>query len=172
MKSLSLLYVGNALLTIGDCPLLRISLGLPDEECGRKVRFCIEKPSTEPDVFISLLTMSETRELEVEKTAHCWKMRGKIYRHYPIAKGSSIPLVYLESMAWEICSFLQEGKNVHIFCRHGLGRAAMLGVICVLHYHKTPREIISYLRHHSDRYLRNTIQITSIQRYYERYILG
>lgn len=177
MKSLTLLCVGRTLLTIGDCPRLRVPLGLPDEECTRRVRFVFDQSDEigkkeEPDVFVSLLTMEETKELKVEKTAHRWKKIGKVYIHHPIAKGCSIPLEKLKMMAEEVCTLLQEGKNVHIFCRYGLGRAAMLGVICVLHYRKKPQEVLAYLRCHSDLYLRNTAQIASIRRYYECYIRG
>ena len=170
MKSLTLLCVGKTLLTIGDCPRLRVPLGLPDEKCGRRVRFSDLREEEEPDVFISLLTKEETKELKVEKTAYRWKKVGKIYHHHPVAKGCSVPLEDLKMMAEEVCALLQEGKNVHIFCRYGLGRAAMLGVICVLHYRKKPQEVLDYLRCHSDLYLRNTVQLTSIRRYYECYI--
>jgi protein-tyrosine phosphatase len=153
MKSLPLLRVGDALLTIGNCPLLRESLDVYAY-----------------DVFVSLLTWEESKELGVGSMTNRWQRVGKIYYHYPIPKGCTTTIECLKCMAEEICQLLQKGKSVHIFCQHGLGRAAMLGVICAMHYNKKPKELLFHLRRRSDLFLRNATQLTSIRNYYVRCI--
>lgn len=147
MKSLPLLCVGDALLAIGSCPTL-------SEDCN-----CF-------DVIVSLLSIDETKELGILRLAHRWQGEKIRYMHFPVTKGCAPTTEYLKCIAEQICLSLQDGKRVYVFCRYGIGRAAMVGVICGMHYNKKPKEMTTYLRRQCDTFLRNRTQVAAIRQYY------
>ena len=79
------------------------------------------------DTVVSLLTIDEERELELEREAHVSRAAGMAFISFPIVDrdvpSSRLDLVRLTD---QLNAELACGKNVVLHCRQGIGRAGLV----------------------------------------------
>jgi protein-tyrosine phosphatase len=79
------------------------------------------------DVVVSLLTASENAELELKDEGQFSKARALRFVSFPI-EDRNVPksAAKLQELAAQINSEIQQGKNVAVHCRQGIGRSSLL----------------------------------------------
>jgi protein-tyrosine phosphatase len=83
-------------------------------------------------VVVSLLTPDEVADLDLADEAELCRKRGIQFLAFPIADRTA-PLSKDATLALltKIADHLASGRNLAIHCRHGIGRAGLLGA-CLL----------------------------------------
>jgi protein-tyrosine phosphatase len=84
------------------------------------------------DVVISLLEPEELSELDVEEEAALCRVHGIDFLSFPIPD-RGVPPNRAETLHFvrKVAALLTEEKSVVIYCRHGIGRSALVAA-CVL----------------------------------------
>jgi protein-tyrosine phosphatase len=79
------------------------------------------------DVVVSLLTASENAELELKDEGQFSKARDLRFVSFPI-EDRNVPksAAKLQELAAQINSEIQQGKNVAVHCRQGIGRSSLV----------------------------------------------
>jgi len=79
------------------------------------------------DVLVSMLTPEESRELELEMEQKLCKNEGMDYLNIPI-QDRDVPstIKNISPVAYQLSTYLEDGSNVIVHCRQGIGRSAMM----------------------------------------------
>ena len=101
-------------------------------------------------LVLTLVELSELKELKVPQLGHEIHRRGIGWRHLPIAD-YSIPTKAFEQQ-WitegrEIREMLRSGGDVLVHCKGGLGRAGMIAARLLVELGMDPEEAIHTVRH-------------------------
>jgi len=79
------------------------------------------------DVVVSLLTPSETAELNLKNEGGISKARGIRFLSFPIEdRGVPPSSAMVEHLVAQLVSELQQGRNVAVHCRQGIGRSSLI----------------------------------------------
>ena len=79
------------------------------------------------DVVVSLLSPSENEELDLKDEASFSKAKGIRFVSFPIEdRGIPPPSAKLERLVTQLGSEIQQGKNVAVHCRQGIGRSSLV----------------------------------------------
>lgn len=79
------------------------------------------------DVLVSMLTPEESRELQLEMEEKLCKEEGMNYQCIPIQdRGVPSTIKSISVFALQLSKFLENGSNVIIHCRQGIGRSAIM----------------------------------------------
>ena len=92
-------------------------------------------------VVVSLLTNSETVELELRHEHEIAKQEGMDFISFPIPD-YSVPMSFqsVRTLASELTKLLSEGKCVGIHCRQGIGRSGLIVASLLVIAGKSPIE--------------------------------
>lgn len=84
------------------------------------------------DVVVSLLESHEIHELDIEQEQACCEAAGISFLSFPI-RDRDVPTSIPETrkLVHAIADLLEEGKNVVIHCRAGIGRSSVIAA-CVM----------------------------------------
>ncbi len=79
------------------------------------------------DVVVSLLTASESEELGLKDEGHLSRAKGLRFVSFPI-EDRNVPrsAAKLQELVAQMNSEIQQGKNVVVHCRQGIGRSALV----------------------------------------------
>jgi protein-tyrosine phosphatase len=85
------------------------------------------------DVVVSLLTASENAELELKDEGQFSKARGLRFISFPI-EDRNVPksATKLQELATQMNSEIQQGKNVAVHCRQGIGRSSLVSAAVLM----------------------------------------
>ena len=85
------------------------------------------------DVVVSLLTPSENEELDLKDEAKFSKARGIRFFSFPIEdRGVPPSSAKVEHLVTQLGSEIQQGKNVAIHCRQGIGRSSLVSAALLI----------------------------------------
>jgi len=100
-------------------------------------------------LVLTLVELSELKELKVPQLGHEIKLRGIAWRHLPIADFSVPTKSFEEEWATqgrEIREMLRNGDDVLVHCKGGLGRAGMMAARLLVELGMDPEEAIHSVR--------------------------
>jgi len=85
------------------------------------------------DVVVSLLTPDENEELDLKDEASFSKVRGVRFISFPI-EDRNVPssLTKVEQLVAQLGSEIQQGKNVAVHCRQGIGRSSLISAALLI----------------------------------------
>lgn len=85
------------------------------------------------DVVVSLLTASENEELGLKDEGQFAKAKGLQFVSFPI-EDRNVPAsaAKLQELAAKLGSEIQQGKNVAVHCRQGIGRSSLISAAVLL----------------------------------------
>ncbi|HEV2699942.1 MAG TPA: dual specificity protein phosphatase family protein [Terriglobales bacterium] len=85
------------------------------------------------DVIVSLLTPAENDELDLHREASISDSKGIHFYSFPIEdRGVPPDSAHVERLAAELTSQIEQGKNVAIHCRQGIGRSSLLSAAVMI----------------------------------------
>lgn len=85
------------------------------------------------DVVVSLLTPSENEELNLKGEAGFSKAKGILFVSFPIEdRGVPPPSAKVEQLVAQLGSEIQQGKNVAVHCRQGIGRSSLISAALLI----------------------------------------
>ena len=85
------------------------------------------------DVVVSLLTPSETEELNLKEEPGLSKAKGMRFVSFPIEdRGVPLSSSKVEQLAAQLGSEIQNGKNVAVHCRQGIGRSSLISAVLLI----------------------------------------
>jgi protein-tyrosine phosphatase len=85
------------------------------------------------DVVISLLTSSENEEFDLKDEAKFSEARNIRFFSFPIEdRGVPPSSAKVEQLVAQVVSEIQQGKNVAIHCRQGIGRSSLLSAALLI----------------------------------------
>jgi len=85
------------------------------------------------DVVVSLLTPSENDELKLQDEASLSKGRGIRFLSLPIEdRGTPSSSAKVEQLVSDLSSWIQQGKNVAVHCRPGIGRSSLISAALLI----------------------------------------
>ena len=85
------------------------------------------------DVVVSLLTPSENEELGLKDEASFSKAKGIRFVSFPIEDlGIPPSSPKLEQLVAQLASEIQQGKNVAVHCRQGIGRSSLVAAALLI----------------------------------------
>jgi protein-tyrosine phosphatase len=85
------------------------------------------------DVVVSLLTASENEELGLQDEGQFSKAKGLRFVSFPI-EDRKVPSSAgeLQALAAQLGSEIQQGKNIAVHCRQGIGRSSLVSAAVLL----------------------------------------
>lgn len=85
------------------------------------------------DVVVSLLTAAESEELGLKDEGQFSKAKGLRFVSFPI-EDRNVPrsMAKLQELASQLGSAIQQGKNVAVHCRQGIGRSSLVSAAVLL----------------------------------------
>ena len=85
------------------------------------------------DVVVSLLTASENEELGLKDEGQSSKAKGLRFFNFPI-EDRKVPgsVAELQELAAQLGAEIQQGKNVAVHCRQGIGRSSLVSAAVLL----------------------------------------
>jgi protein-tyrosine phosphatase len=91
------------------------------------------------DILVSLLTLEEVSELNLQAEADFCQKQGIIYLSYPIPD-HHVPSFSTATFALleELHTYLAQGKHIAVHCRMGLGRSALIAASVLVLSNMTP----------------------------------
>jgi len=85
------------------------------------------------DVVVSLLTQSENDELKLKDEATFSKLRGIRFLSFPIEdRGVPPSSAKVEQLVSQLGHEIQQGKNVAVHCRQGIGRSSLISAALLI----------------------------------------
>jgi protein-tyrosine phosphatase len=85
------------------------------------------------DVVVSLLTPSENEELDLKDEAGFSQTKGIRFFSFPIEdRGVPPTSAKVEQLVTQLGSELQQGKNVAVHCRQGIGRSSLISAALLI----------------------------------------
>lgn len=85
------------------------------------------------DVVVSLLTPSENEELNLKDEARLSKARDIHFFSFPIEdRGVPPSSAKVEQLVMQLGSKIQQGKNVAVHCRQGIGRSSLISAALLM----------------------------------------
>ena len=85
------------------------------------------------DVLVSLLTPSENEELGLKDEGRVTKAKGLRFNSFPI-EDRNVPrsAAKLQEFAAQLGADIQQGRNVAVHCRQGIGRSSLVSAAVLL----------------------------------------
>jgi protein-tyrosine phosphatase len=85
------------------------------------------------DVVVSLLTPSENEELDLKDEGGFSKAKGIRFISFPIEdRGVPQSRAKVEELVAQLSSKIQQGKNVAVHCRQGIGRSSLISAALLI----------------------------------------
>ena len=85
------------------------------------------------DIVVSLLTESENEELDLQHESGAARQSGLRFCYFPIQdRGVPNSISEAEQLARQLSSEIQQGKNVAIHCRQGIGRSSLIAATVLI----------------------------------------
>ena len=85
------------------------------------------------DVVVSLLTPSENEELNLKDELAFSKAKGIRFFSFPIEdRGVPPSSAKVEQLVAQLSSEIQQGKNVAVHCRQGIGRSSLISAALLI----------------------------------------
>jgi protein-tyrosine phosphatase len=98
-------------------------------------------------VVVSVLTGSENDELGLKRESQLSKARGLRFLSFPI-EDRDVPTsaAKLEELAIRLGSELQQGRNIAIHCRQGIGRSSLISAAVLLQIGENLNQALASIR--------------------------
>lgn len=101
------------------------------------------------DVVVTLIEMSEMRDLRVTEMRDVFTRAGMRWLHHPLPDGTAPTTYWVDQWMHDrasIHSLLAEGGRVFVHCKGGLGRAGLLAAILLVDDGKSADDAIAEVR--------------------------
>ena len=99
------------------------------------------------DVVVSLLTLEEQYELELDEEASLCQRAHLAFFTFPISdRGLPPQFAAAEQLISEITQALNAGQHVAIHCRFGIGRSAMIAAATLVALGETPEHALARIQ--------------------------
>lgn len=147
-------------LNISICP------GKKDSKWDRDLLLDLKKIKEKKiNVIVCLLEWGEMKKLDVYDYPHIAQKEGILFYHLPIKDRGVPDISDLQTLIPFLVKHLQNGYNILVHCRCGLGRSGLVCACCLTHFGYSSEESILKVRNVRKGAIQTSSQLELVKNY-------